>query len=68
MNTYIPENVVVFHLKAECDEVGLRKFCRNHSIDPGHVSRISTGETPMTANVAELLGYKQIKVYVMREI
>lgn len=55
----ITERVVLFHLELKCKEIGLRKFCREHHLDPEHVSKIINGKKPMSETVAESLGYNE---------
>ena len=54
------EGILVFQLKAECDSVGLRKFCRKHDLDHGNVSKIINGNRPMTEKVAAVMGYTPV--------
>lgn len=57
------ENIVLFHLKQKCKEMGLRHFCRTQNLDPAHVSHIINGGKPMVPRVAKAIGYKPVTMY-----
>jgi hypothetical protein len=60
---YFTENIVLLRLEQECKETGLRRFCRIHGLDPGHVSRIINNKMPLVKNAAKAVGYKPVKMY-----
>lgn len=43
---------------------GLRKFCRENELDPGHVCNMMKGRKPLSDKVLELLGFE--KAYYFR--
>lgn len=60
---YLSDSIVRFELMARCEEKGLRAFCRNKNLDPGHVSKIINSKKPISENVAKSVGYEQVIMY-----
>ena len=47
-------------LKAKCDEMGLREFCRQTQLDPGNVSNMINGNRCLSMRAGSVLGYDPV--------
>ena len=55
-------------LKNTTKKHGLRKWCREHDLDPGNVSNIINLKKPMQRKVANALGFIPVTYYRRMEI
>lgn len=50
-------------LRAECDAVGLRQWCRQNGCDPSYVSKIISGDKGIGQSVCRALKLTPVTVY-----
>ena len=55
-------------LKSECEKTGLRSWCRKRGINPSSVSNAINEKRPVSASMAEALGYEKLTVTMFRKI
>ena len=60
MEELVPEEDVIKLLKAKCDELGLREFCRQTGIDPGNLSNVLRGHRPLQMRMGQVVGYEPV--------
>lgn len=67
MKGLISEDELIALLKAKCDAVGLREYCRQTGLDPGNVSNVLRGKRCMQMRMGQVLGYEPVFMWKERE-
>ena len=67
-DTYSDALTILSILKNTIKKHGLRKWCRQHDLDPGNVSNIASMKKPIQRKVVNALGFEQVTFYRRRGV